>query len=183
MANPENDQPSHQPDDRGSQVRPTDPAMLIVVVLGAAAVAWLLIDRCYGWLPTLPWLPPLTFLGLAAVEVVLARRVSAWIERKDGASHFDPLLIARCVVLAKASSLAAAIFAGLYAGMTGWLLVQRAVLTHAGEDLPAAMVGTIGSAALIAGGLVLERACRVPPSAEDDSSPSRHPRPHTGDGA
>ncbi|MBT8225788.1 MAG: DUF3180 domain-containing protein [Dactylosporangium sp.] len=162
MARPADDQPT------GNQHRlpATQPATLVVAVLAAAGCAWLGLDRFYGSLPRLPWLPPLTLAGLAVVEGMVARQVKAWIDRKPTAKPIEPLLIARYVVLAKASALVGAIFGGLYVGMTSWLLVQRAVLVEADRDFPAAAAGTVGSGILLVAAVVLERACRVPPSAD-----------------
>ena len=66
----------------------------------------------YFELPALPVLPALTLLALAIVEFVLAQQTRARIERKPGRPPVEPLAVARYVVLAKASSLAGAIFAG-----------------------------------------------------------------------
>jgi hypothetical protein len=69
-------------------------------------------------------------------------------------------------VLAKASALAAAIFAGFYAGLTGWLFVEttRAAL----DDRPAAAGGLLASLALVGAALWLERSCRVPERPDDE---------------
>ena len=105
---------------------PTRPSTLVVAGLAAAAVAWLLISSFYyGGAPDLPWLPAVTLAGLAVLEAYAAVNTRARIERRPGREPVDPLLVARFVVLAKASSLAGAIFAGFYAGLTGWLFVER----------------------------------------------------------
>jgi len=49
--------------------------------------------------------------------------------RKEGAGPLQPLIIARYAVLGKASALVAALFGGLYLGMSTWLLTQKAVET------------------------------------------------------
>lgn len=148
--------------DKEPSVRPTNPATLAVAALASAAVAWLVISRFYGDLPKLPWLPPVTLAALAVAEGVAAHATRARIERQPGREPVDPLTVARYVVLAKASSLAGAIFGGLYAGLTVWLLIERARNTHAASDLPKALAGVVASALLIAGALWLERSCRVP---------------------
>lgn len=160
MATTPNDRP---PTEAPTRMRTTRPATLVVAVLGSAAVAWLVTDNFYGSIPRLPWLPPLTMLGLGLVELVAARQTRARIERRRGAAPVEPLLVARYVVLAKASALAGALFGGFYAGMTVWLGIERTVLTWASENLPAAVGGTAGSFALVGAALLLERACRVPP--------------------
>jgi hypothetical protein len=166
------------PDDRNPlepkpRLEPTRPATLIVAVLATAALAWLGISNFYGEMPTLPWLPPLTMLGLALVEGVTAWTTKARIDRKPGTVPVQPLVVARYVVLAKASSLAGALFGGLYLGLTSWLVAQRATLAKTGDDLPQAAVGLAGSVALVIAALWLERACRVPapPPGSDPTSP------------
>lgn len=155
-------------------MRPTSPATLVVAGLAAAALSWLLISRYYGSIPDLPWLPPITLASLAVLEAYAAQSTKARIDRRPGRDPVDPLLVARFVVLAKASALAGAIFCGVYAAVTVWLLLkQLQQLAHAWIDLPAAVAGLVASAALMVAGLLLERACRVPPQPdESDNTPS-----------
>jgi TctA family transporter len=149
-------------------MRPTNPATLVVAGLVMAASAWLGISRFYGDMPfSLPLLPSATFFGLAIVEAVTARTTKARIDRRDGAPPVNPLVVARYVVLAKASALAGAIFAGLYAGLSVWLLTERGRNAHASADLPKGIAGLVSAAALVAAALWLERACRVPPTPSD----------------
>ena len=61
------------------------------------------------------------------------------------------------------SALAAALFTGLYAGISIWLLTEQGRNTHAEDDLLPAVIGTVGGFVLVFGALFLERACRVPP--------------------
>jgi hypothetical protein len=142
----------------------TSPATLFVAALVSAALAWLIISHFYGEMPDLPWLPPATFFGLAIVEAVTAPSTKARIDRREGTTPVNPLIVARYVVLAKASALAGAIFAGLYGGLLVWLLVAGRGLRHANADLPKAIAGFAGAAALVAAALWLERSCRVPPA-------------------
>lgn len=158
------------PTDQQHRMRPTSVASLLVTALATAAVAWLAISRFYEEMPRLPWLPPLTLFGLALVEAVTAASTKARIERREGTVPVNPLVVAWYVVLAKASAVAGAMFGGAYAGLFVWLLAERARLAAAGDDLPRAVAGLIASAALVAGGLWLERACRVPPGPDDESS-------------
>jgi hypothetical protein len=150
-------------------MRPTSIPTLIVAALAAAAVGWLLISNFYGDLSAaLPILPPVVLLLLAVIEAVLARNTKARIDRRDGTVPVDPLAVAWYVVLAKASALAGALFGGLYAGLLVWLVPQAGINTHAGHDLPQGAAGFLGGVALTVAGLLLERACRVPPSPRDE---------------
>jgi hypothetical protein len=153
------------------RMRPTNLATLFVAALGTAAAAWLLISNFYGDLPTLPWLPPLTMLGLAGVEAVLAPSTKARIDRRDGTAPVNPLTVAWYVVLAKASALGGALFTGLYAGLLVWLVPQAGVNSHVADDLPQAIVGLVGALGLTLAGLWLERSCRVPPPPPETGAP------------
>lgn len=155
---------------------PTRPATLVVAVLGAAAVAWLGISRFYGDIPHLPWLPAVTVAALALLEGLAAFATKARIERRPGTTPVDPLAVARYAVLARASSLAGALFLGLYGGMLIWLLTQRSRLAAASDDVAPAAAGTVASAALVAAALWLEFSCRVPKPPEDNEEPDDLPR-------
>jgi hypothetical protein len=145
---------------------PTRATTLLVSGLAAAAVAWLLISSFYQQIPPLPWLPTVTVAALAVLEAYAAINTRARIERRPGRGRVDPLAVARFVVLAKASSLAGAMFAGFYAGLTGWLFLERT--RAASNDIPAATAGLAAFLALVAAALWLERSCRVPPRADED---------------
>ncbi len=160
------------PDDR--KMRPTSLSTLVVAGLATAAVSWLAISRFYGDFPSIPWLPGITLLGLAGLEIAAAVNTRNRLDRKPGTEPVDPLLVARYLVLAKASSLAAALFTGLYAGISVWLLTEQGRLAQAQSDLVPAVVGTVGGLGLVAAALFLERACRVPaPPSGDRSRPGR----------
>jgi hypothetical protein len=149
-------------DDHKPSVQPTRASTLIVAGLATAAVSWLAISRFYSSFPEVPWLPAFVLMALAAWEAGAATSTRGRIERRRGALPVNPLQVARYVVLAKASALAGALFTGYYAGITAWLLTEQQN-SYAQDDLGPAAVGTIGSAALVAAALYLERSCRVPP--------------------
>jgi hypothetical protein len=152
---------------QGPRMGPTRPATLVVAGLAAAAVAWWMISSFYGDIPALPWLPTVTLAALAVLEAYLAINTRQRIERRPGREPVDPLAVARYVVLAKASSLAGAIFAGFYAGLVGWLFLERT--RAADNDIPAATAGLVASLALVGAALWLERSCRVPKRPDDDN--------------
>ncbi|WP_422734611.1 DUF3180 domain-containing protein [Micromonospora sp. WMMD558] len=146
---------------------PTRISTLVVAGLAAAAVAWLLISFLYyDYLPDLPWLPVVTLAALAVLEGYAAVNTRGRIERRPGRDPVNPLLVARFVVLAKASALAGAIFAGFYGGLTGWLFVENT--DAATDDRPVAGAGLLASLALVAAALWLERSCRVPEQEDDE---------------
>jgi hypothetical protein len=163
---PDGERPGGHPR-REPALRPTTPATLLVAGLIAAALAWLGISQFYGDLPDLSVLAGLTLAGLGAVEGSAARGTRARIERRPGSGPVNPLLVARLVVLAKASSLGGAIFAGAYGGVTLWALAERGRLRVAADNLVPAVVGLAGALVLVVAALLLERACRVPPPPDE----------------
>jgi hypothetical protein len=141
-------------------MRPTSLSVLVVAGLAAAAVGWLLLSAFYAQMPRLPWLPIMVLGTLAVVEAILAQNTAARIQHKPGAPRVDPLAVARYAVLAKASSLAGALFAGFSAGLLAWLALEPT--RAARDDVPAALAGVVAALALVAAALWLERSCRVP---------------------
>jgi len=169
MSEPRTPPPREQepaPPPRPPRVHPTNPATLVVLGLGSMAVAWILVANGYGDMPAIPWLPAFTIFALSAFEAFVARNTKARIDRRPNTTPVDVLAVARYVVLAKASSPAGAIFAGLYAGILVWLLGAR--ITAATNDLPPTATGLVASLALVGAALWLERSCRVPKPPEDD---------------
>lgn len=153
-----------EPREPEPRLRPTSVATLFVAGLASAALAWLSISHWYWDVPKLPWLPAATLLALAIFEFFLAQQTRARIERKPGRPRVEPLAVARYAVLAKASSLAGAIFAGFTAAVTIWLILKAQRNESAAGDLPAAILSVVASSALVGAALWLERACRVPES-------------------
>ncbi|TML33216.1 MAG: DUF3180 domain-containing protein [Actinobacteria bacterium] len=144
MSEPRTPPPREQepaPLPRPPRVPPTNPATLVVLGLGSMAVAWILVANAYGDMPAIPWLPAFTIFALAAFEAFVARNTKARIDRRPNTAPVDVLVVARYVVLAKASSPAGA--------------------------TPTA-TGLVASLALVGAALWLERSCRVPKPPEDD---------------
>lgn len=155
------------------RMEPTRPATLVVAGLAAAAAAWLLVSTAYGSMPSLPWSPAVVLAGLAVLEGYAALTTRARIERKPGRDPVDPIAVARFVVLAKASSLVGSIFAGFFAGLVGWLLLERT--PAASSDLPPSIAGLVASVGLVLAALWLERSCRVPKRPDDERNADEDP--------
>jgi Protein of unknown function (DUF3180) len=153
------------------RMRPTSIATLCVAALVTAALTWLGVSRYYGNMPPLPWLPALTLAGLALVEAVIAPSTKARIERKEGTAPVNPLVVARYVPLAKASAMAGALFAGAYGALVVFLLSEWGKSVAVNRDVPPAAVGLVAAFGLVAAGLWLERACRVPPTPPEQGTP------------
>ena len=153
-------------------LRPTSISVLIVAALAAAAVGWLLVSFSYSRLPALPWSPGLVLGVLAVAEGLLAQNTSARIQRKRGTIPVEPLVVARYVALAKASSLVGALSAGFSVGLLTFLAMQPTDAAH--SDLPTAGIGAITALMLVGAALWLERSCRIPeqPDKKDEDKSS-----------
>lgn len=134
--------------------------LLIGVVAGVGS--WLVVRTGYGSIPPLPTLAGLTLAVLAVVEVVLAFALRGRIQRSPDTKPLDPLMAARSVALAKASSLVGALMAGLWAGLLVFVVQHRALLAAAARDTPGALVGLLSAVALVGAALWLEHCCRTP---------------------
>jgi len=165
-------------------VKPVSRRDLVVLAVGLAVAAWLLVRAWYGDLPTLDWWLPAPLAVLAVAEALGARtlraRLAALRSARAAASRpgptpaptgpvrpVEPMLVARLAVLAQASAYVGAVFAGVWAGVL--LHVGPAVgrLQAAAGDTVTALIGLVSAAALVAAALWLESTCRVPPEDQD----------------
>lgn len=147
----------------------------MVVAAVAAAAGWVLFNEFYGALPPVSLLPALTLLVLAVVEGITAVSTRSRVERRTGAQPLNPLTVARYVLVAKASSVAGALFTGAYLGVLAWVWTHRGQLAAASDDVLPAALGTGAALLLLLAALWLERSCRIPkrPDDEDESTPDR----------
>ncbi len=175
-------------------MRPVSRRDLVVVALGLAVAAWLVVRSAYGDLPPLRWWLPVPLALLAVAEALAARTLGARLDavrearrgardRRPGAAAasvpsrpglvrpVEPMLVARAAVLAQASAYVGAVFVGVWAGVLLYVVPSLDRLDAAGNDALTGVVGVVASAALTAAALWLEHVCRVPPS-EDDSGPA-----------
>lgn len=119
--------------------------------------------------------PPIT-LGLvllAIAAIVLSLAVPVYrVARGRTKQQIDAYYATRVVLVAKASSLAGAIFGGLIGGMLVFILT-RGVAAPIGSLVPT-VTAVVGGVVLLAAGLVAEFMCTVPPG--DDDSNDGHPQ-------
>lgn len=158
----------------------TKPSVLILLFVIGAAAGWLLeMMLVSSGRPSL--VPPVTLgIGVALIGVLivlLALPVYRVVRRVAGA-HVDPFYATRIVLLAKASSLTGAIVTGVSAAVVAFLLT-RSVVAAAGS-LGMAIATLVGSVLLLAGGLVAEKMCTLPP---EDDGPGGAQRPGAPDRA
>jgi hypothetical protein len=143
-------------------VKPTRISTLVIIAVVCAVAGWLLLRAVYAKLPPLPWTGVPALLIAAVAEVWtgwdLRRRISG---RGSGVKPVAPLFASRMVALAKASSVAAAIIAGLTAGFDFYLAGSLNASTPR-EDALTAVITFVAAVLLACAALYLENSCRVP---------------------
>ena len=163
-------------------MRPVNRRDLVVLAVGLAVAAWLVVRATYGSLPALRWWLAVPLGILAVAEFLGARtlraRLAAQRDRRPPAERgtapvrpVEPMLVARLAVLAQASAYVGAAFVGVWAGLLLYAAPAVSRLQAAGADTVTGVVGVVCSAALVAAALWLESVCRVPPSTDDERPP------------
>ncbi|WP_239331427.1 DUF3180 domain-containing protein [Frankia sp. CiP3] len=132
------------------------------VVLGALTYVFLIFN--YQDLPRFPPTAPLSLLIIGLVELQTASITRRRLQGRPGTRPILPLTVARLAAMAKAGSLAGAALAGAWAAVLGYVLPRSDEFRTAGADAITAGLGIGAAAVLLAGGLLLERVCRVPKS-------------------
>ena len=154
-------------------MKPTRPASLISLAAIGIVAGWVAELMLVGsGRPSL--VPPLTLgiaLGLIGALVVFAALPVSRVARGVAGARVDPFYATRIVLLAKASGLAGAIVTGFAIAVLVYLL-SRSVVASAGS-VSMAVVTLVGAGMLLAGGLVAEKMCTLPP--EDDGPRSGLP--------
>lgn len=151
----------------------TRPRDLLVAGLVAAVLANILVRLAYGSMPAIPALAGATLGVLGAAEALAGRGLRARIERRPDTIPVPPLVAARAVLVAKASALAGAIVAGLWAGLMAHVLPRSGEIEAAAGDSVGAGIGFVCALGLVAGALRLEWCCRTPDDPTDDRNPAR----------
>jgi hypothetical protein len=161
----------------GASVTPTKPRDLLAIGLVVGLLANLLVRLTYGSLPAFPLLAGATFGVLAIAEVIAAFTFRARIRHEPGSRPVQPLVAARAVLVAKASSVAGAVLAGCWLGLLSYVAPRAADTTSAASDTASATVGLVCALALVGAALWLEHCLRAP----DDPDPTERrgdtPRP------
>jgi hypothetical protein len=147
----------------------TRPRDLVITGAVVAVLVGLLMVLSYDSLPPLPRLAGATLLVLAVIELFFAQSLRARLAGKRDTKPVPPLVAARALALAKASSLLGAIMAGAWLGVLVYVLPKRADLISAAGDTNTSIIGLLSAAALIAAGLWLEHSCRAPEDKEDSN--------------
>ena len=153
-------------------MKPTRVSTLVVVAVVCAVVGWLLLRSLYQRLPPLPWTGVPALLIAALAEAWTGRDLKADRGRgigrtRRGLKPAAPLFVSRMVALAKASSLAAAIIAGIAAGFDIYLSGSLSASVPR-QDALTAVVTFAAAVVLACAALYLENCCRVPDAPDRD---------------
>lgn len=151
----------------------TRPRDLLAVGLLAVLLGNLLTRIFYSSIPSLPIAAGVTLGVLGVAELVGGHLLRGRIERRRGAPPVDPLLAARAVLLAKASSVAGSVVAGLWVGVLTYTLPQAGAVTAAAADSVTAGIGLVCALVLVGAGLWLEHCCRTPDDPDRDDTAER----------
>jgi hypothetical protein len=149
-------------------VKPTRAWVLLLIGVVAAGAGWALLDAVYASLPPLTWTGVPALLIAAGAEAWAGRDLRARIAGRGRPA--PPLFVARVVALAKASSQAAALLAGVCAGFMAYLAGQASAPTPR-QDLIDASLSFGACLVLLAAALFLEYCCRVPGGPDDSHDP------------
>jgi MFS superfamily sulfate permease-like transporter len=155
-------------------IRPTQLRMLLALFALAGAVGWALGVLVLGQLGRVVPVPPLAPMTVWLVAIALA----VWaalsrprLLRKPNHRPMPALVAARSAALALAASRAGAVVGGFYLGLAIATIPQ--FTTPSGSaTVWAAFAASLGSAALVAAALWLERLCRIRDQDDDPSAPS-----------
>jgi hypothetical protein len=153
-------------------MRPTSAAALAVAALVGLLVGGSvapLFEAAGRQAPRVPWSGVLILVFLAAVLLALARTTWRTLRRPAGGGRLiEPQRAVMLLALGRASALGgAALFAGYLAFALGFL-GDDARLPE--ERLVRGLLTALAAALVTAGGLLLERACRVPGGGDDDDA-------------
>lgn len=147
-------------------MRPTRWQVLVLAALLAGGVSFLVTRWVFDDLPT-PTIYALLWLALLAIaEFYLAATTRARLAGRPGTRPINPLVVARFVALAKASSIIGSLAAGAYAGYLIW--IARIDSPTANTDTRTAAFGISFGLLLVAAALRLEYVCRVPKKDDED---------------
>jgi Protein of unknown function (DUF3180) len=167
-------------------VKPTRVSTLVVIAVVCAVLGWLLLRGLYARLPPLPWTGVPALLIAALAEAWTGRDLKARIAARGqgtgrgsgqgtgrGLKPPAPLFVSRMVALAKASSLAAAIIAGLTAGFDVYLSGSLSASVPR-QDALTAVITFAAAVVLACAALYLENCCRVPgdPARDERDAPA-----------
>lgn len=153
-------------------MKATRPRDLLAVGLVVGLVVNLLVRLTYGSLPAFPLLAGATFGVLAVAEAIAGYSFRARIRHDPGTDRLQPLVAARAVLVAKASSVAGAVLAGCWLGLLSYTAPRSGEISAAAADTASAAVGLVCALALVGAALWLEHCLRAPDDPDERPAPA-----------
>jgi len=147
----------------------TRPSMLLLMGLLGGVAGWFL-ETALVASGRAAFIPPVTLaaaLALIGIIVVALALPVYRVVKGTAKTRVDPFYATRAVVLAKASSLTGALLGGAAVAILLFLLT-RSVIPPVGS-LALAIATVVAGIVLLAGGLVAEKMCTLPPSDDDQT--------------
>lgn len=151
-------------------MRATTWRLLVAIAAVSGLLSWGLLHAWtngVGGLPDVPWPTAVVIAVFGTAVLASALLLRPRIRHKEGHRPLEPLVAARYGVLSLASSRAGALFVGGYGGFLAIALTDLTIDYRRHVALVAGLC-VLASGVLVAGGLVLERTCRLPPSDPDE---------------
>jgi MFS family permease len=144
-------------------MNPSGLALCAVVGLMAGWLFHRMTDTATSLPPQVPWAQPLALFLVAAILLGTAWSTRRTISQRPG--RLSPHQAVNRLVLARACAYVGALAAGAYLGYAiSWIGDSSSDM--AGQRALRAALAGVAGLVIVVGGLLLERACRVPP--EDD---------------
>ncbi len=145
-------------------------AVFVVVAIGIRLMAEPLYTSFGTQLKGMPVSAPLTLFLVALFEFYSAHAIRVRLDGRPGSKPILPMTVARYAVVAKASSLGAAVAGGFWCGLFAFTLTHVENFRYAGTDRYVSAASVASALLLITAALMLERACRVrtPPGPQPD---------------
>jgi hypothetical protein len=152
----------------GGSIKITPPRALAVAALFGALAGWLVVAAANSFdlvAPQVPWTAPVGLFLITALVGVIAYSTHQRIHVRR--QHIEPQRAVAFLVLGKASALAGALVAGGYL-MYALMFITRLDAVAPRDRVIKSAVAVVAGVALAVAGLLLERACRVPKSDDDE---------------
>jgi Protein of unknown function (DUF3180) len=153
---------AESPSPEQGTVGPTRASVLAGCFVVGGVLGYLLVplaEELSGTAPRVEWTSSVVLAFIAVVVFALAYSTHRTIHRER--RRMDPRRAVNLLLLAKAASLAGAVFAGGYLGFA-LHFVDSMDVELPRERVIRAVSAAVASGALVISGLLLERACRVP---------------------
>ena len=152
----------------GGSIKITPPRALAVAALFGALAGWLVVAATNSFdltAPQVPWTAPVGVFLIAALVGVIAYSTHQRIHVRR--QRIEPQRAVAFLVLGKASALAGALVAGGYLTYALMFITRLDAVAPRDRVIKSAVAAVAGVVLAIAG-LLLERACRVPKTDDDE---------------